>query len=103
MSLPPLPKPQVRELYSDDSRVIVGNDAVSGWQRIELRDTVSLQTAKLRELQSWRVWDGRIEFKLNTGGLPRGLHDMHLVVISGLDADGLDVVQQSIPVRVQVD
>jgi chitodextrinase len=99
----PLPKPQVRELYSDDSRVIVGNDAVSGWERIELRDTVSLQTAKLRELQSWRVWDGRIELTLNTGGLPRGVHDLHLVVISGLDADGLDIVQQSLPIRVQVD
>jgi hypothetical protein len=46
----PLPKPQVRELYSDDSRVIVGTDATSGWQRVELRDKVDLQSATVREL-----------------------------------------------------
>ncbi|KZT14197.1 hypothetical protein A1D30_19550 [Acidovorax sp. GW101-3H11] len=98
-----LPKPQVRELYSDDSRVIVGNDATSGWQRIELRDAVDLQSATVRELQSWTSWNGRVDLTLNTGGLARGVHDLFLVVISGADANGWDVVSHSVPVRVQVD
>lgn len=98
-----LPKPQVRELYSDDSRVIVGNDATSGWQRIELRDAVDLQSAKVRELQSWTSWNGRVDITLNTGGLARGVHDLFLVVISGVDANGWDVVSHSVPLRVQVD
>lgn len=99
----PLPKPQVRELYSDDSRVIIGNDATSGWKRVELRDTVSLQSAKVREVQAWTSWNGRIELSLNTGGLPRGTHDLHLVVVNGVDANGWDVVTHSQPIRVQVD
>ena len=98
-----LPKPQVRELYSDDSRVIVGNDATSGWQRVELRDKVDLASAKVRELQSWSSWSGGIELPLNTGGLPAGVHDLFLVVVSGVDANGWDVVTHSMPVRVRVD
>lgn len=96
------PRPQVRELYSDDSRVIVGGDDTSGWQRVELRDQADLTAATVRELQAWTAWDGRIELTLNTGGLPAGLHDLVLVVISGVDANGLDLVQHSVPVRVQV-
>lgn len=99
----PLPKPQVRELYSDDSRVIVGKDASSGWQRVELRDHPDLKSAKVRELQSWTQWNGRVDLALNTGGLPRGVHDLFLVVVSGVDADGWDVVSHSMPLRVQVD
>jgi hypothetical protein len=99
----PLPKPQVRELYSDDSRVIVGTDATSGWQRVELRDKVDLQSASVRELQSWSSWNGRIELALNTGGLPAGVHDLFLVVVSGVDANGWDIVTHSVPVRVRVD
>ncbi|MBB6557648.1 chitodextrinase [Acidovorax soli] len=99
----PLPKPQVRELYSDDSRVIIGNDASSGWKRVELRDSVALAQAKVREVQSWTIWNGRIELSLNTGGLARGTHDLHLVVIDGVDANGWDVVRHSQPIRVQVD
>lgn len=99
----PLPKPQVRELYSDDSRVIVGNDATSGWQRVELRDTVDLRSATVREVQSFTAWNGRIDLTLNAGGLPRGVHDLFLVVVSGVDADGWDVVSHSMPVRVQID
>lgn len=98
----PLPKPEVRELWSDDSRVIVGNDARAGWQRVELRDAVSLQDAKVRELQSWNIWDGNITLTLNTGGLPPGVHDLFLVVIDGVDAQGWDVVRQSMPIRVVV-
>ena len=70
----PLPKPDVRELWSDDSRVIVGNDDRAGWQRVELRDAVSLQEAQVRELQTWNVWDGNITLNLNTGGLQSGTH-----------------------------
>ncbi|RYH68032.1 MAG: hypothetical protein EON54_03090 [Alcaligenaceae bacterium] len=99
----PLPKPQVRELYSDDSRVAVGNDATSGWQRVELRDTVDLQSASVREIQDWSVWRDKIDLTLNTGGLARGVHDLHLVVISGVDASGWDIVKHSMPIRVQVD
>lgn len=99
----PMPKPQVRELYSDDSRVIVGKDASSGWQRVELRDHPDLKSAKVRELQSWTQWNGRVDLALNTGGLPRGVHDLFLVVVSGVDADGWDVVSHSMPLRVQVD
>ena len=97
----PLPRPQVRELYSDDSRVIVGKDATSGWQRIELRDKVDLQSASVREIQSWTSWNGSIDLTLNTGGLPSGVHDLFLVVVSGVDANGWDVVTHSMPVRVR--
>lgn len=99
----PLPKPQVRELYSDDSRVIIGSDSSSGWKRVELRDAVALKDASVREVQSWTSWNGRIALSLNTGGLPRGEHDLHLVVIDGVDANGWDVVRHSQPIRVRVD
>lgn len=98
----PLPKPDVREVWSDDSRVIVGNDARSGWQRVELRDTVSLRDASVRELQAWTSWDDNITLTLNTGGLPVGTHDLFLVVIDGLDAQGWDVVTHSRAIRVVV-
>ncbi|MFT3734097.1 MAG: hypothetical protein QM776_03590 [Rhodocyclaceae bacterium] len=97
-----LPKPDVRELYSDDSRVIVGQDAVSGWQRVELRDTPSLQTATVRELQTWTVWNESITLKLNTGGLGPGEHDLYLCVIDGVDANGWDIVRHALPLRVVV-
>lgn len=98
----PLPKPDVRELWSDDSRVIVGNDARSGWQRVELRDAVSLRDATVRELQAWTSWDDNITLTLNTGGLPAGTHDLFLVVIDGVDAQGWDVVTHSRAIRVVV-
>lgn len=97
-----LPKPQTREIYSDDSRVIVGNTANTGWKRIELRDHVDLQTATIREIQDWDSWNGSISLHLNTGGLPSGEHDMFLVVIDGVDANGWDIVTQSMPIRVVV-
>lgn len=97
-----MPKPQVREVYSDDSRVIVGNTATSGWKRIELRDSVALEDATLREMQDWTSWDGAIHLRLNAGGLPKGLHDLFLVVIDGIDAGGWDVVTHTMPVRVEV-
>ncbi len=99
----PLPKPQVRELYSDDSQVIVGLDAFSGFRRIELRDTVELNTATIRELQDWTTWNGNIDLHLNTGGIPPGEHDLYLVVVDGVDSDGLDIVSYSQPIHVQVD
>ena len=95
-------KPDVRELWSDDSRVIVGNDARSGWQRVELRDAVSLRDATVRELQAWTNWDNNITLTLNTGGLPAGTHDLYLVVIDGVDAQGWDVVMHSRAIRVVV-
>ena len=98
----PLPKPDVRELWSDDSRVIVGNDARSGWQRVELRDAVSLRDATVRELQAWTSWDNDITLTLNTGGLPAGTLDLFLVVIDGVDAQGWDVVTHSRAIRVVV-
>lgn len=98
-----LPKPQIRELYSDDSRVIVGLDATSGWKRIELRDTIDLRTATIRELQDWTSWNGNIDVKLNTGGIGPGEHDLYLVVIDGVDADGWDIVNYSKPIRIRVD
>ncbi|GAA5165002.1 hypothetical protein GCM10025770_19830 [Viridibacterium curvum] len=97
-----LPKPDVRELYSDDSRVILGQDTVSGWQRVELRDTPSLQTATVRELQTWTVWNDSITLTLNTGGLSAGSHDLYLCVIDGVDANGWDVVRHALPLRVVV-
>ena len=99
----PLPKPEVRELYSDDSRIIVGKGPASGRRRIELRDAVDLQSATVRELQSWTQWDGTITLELNTGGLPPGQHELFLVVIDGVDADGWDHVVSNTPVRVLVD
>lgn len=97
-----LPKPQTREVYSDDSRVIVGNSANMGWKRVELRDTVDLKTATLREIQSWESWNGNISLRLNTGGLSPGQHDLFLVVIDGVDAEGWDVVTASKSIRVVV-
>ena len=97
----PLPKPQKRELYSDDSQVIVGLDARSGWKRVELRDTVALNTATVREMQDWTSWNGKITLRLNTGGLPSGEHDLYLVVIDGIDTDGWDIVAHSQAIRVQ--
>ncbi|MBZ5709741.1 hypothetical protein [Nannocystis pusilla] len=99
----PLPKPEVRELWSDDSRVLVGNTAETGWRRVELRDSVDLAGAALREVQDWVSWDGSITLRLNAGGLPAGEHDLFLVVIGGVDADGWDVVTHSVPIRVGVD
>lgn len=98
----PLPKPQTREVYSDDSRVIVGNVANTGWKRIELRDSVDIKTATIREIQNWDSWNGDIHLHLNTGGLPSGQHDLFLVVIDGVDADGWDMVTSSKPIRVVV-
>ncbi|WP_434427772.1 hypothetical protein [Nannocystis pusilla] len=99
----PLPKPDVRELWSDDSRVIVGNTAETGWRRVELRDSVDLASATLREVQDWVSWDGAISLRLNADGLPAGEHDLFLVVIDGVDVDGWDVVTHSMPIRVGVD
>lgn len=97
-----MPKPQTREVYSDDSRVIVGNSTNMGWKRVELRDTVDLKTATLREIQSWESWNGSISLRINTGGLSPGQHDLFLVVIDGVDAEGWDVVTASKPIRVVV-
>lgn len=98
-----LPKPDTRELYSDDSRVIVGRAAGQGWQRVELRDSIALQAATVRELQDWSAWQGDITLRLNTGGLPPGRHALYLVVIDGVDAQGWDRVIHSAPISVQVD
>lgn len=98
-----LPKPDTREVYSDDSRVIVGRVPGQGWQRVELRDSVDLQTATVRELQDWSEWNGNITLRLNTGGLAPGVHALYLVVIDGVDAQGWDRVIHSEPVTVQVD
>ncbi|WP_148716970.1 hypothetical protein [Chitinolyticbacter meiyuanensis] len=97
------PKPQVRELWSDDSQVIVGNNASARWKRVELRDKPDLANATVRELQDWSRWNGGILLRLNAGGLARGTHNLFLVVIDGVDANGWDVVAYSQPVRVQVD
>lgn len=98
----PLPKPQVRQLWSDDSLVQVGNDDASGWQRLELRDNPDLRLATVREVQNWNRWDSQIGLRLNTGGLPPGEHDLYLVVVDGLDAEGWDVVSAAYPLRVRV-
>ena len=98
----PLPKPEVRELYSDDSRVIVGTSPATGRRRVELRDTSDLQSATLREVQSWTAWNGSITLNLNAGGLPPGTHALFLVVIDGIDAEGWDNVVASQPITVQV-
>lgn len=97
-----LPKPQIRQLWSDDSLVQIGADTSSGWQRLELRDHPDLRQASVRELQNWNRWDDQIGLRLNTGGLPPGEHDLYLVVVDGLDADGWDVVSASYPLRVRV-
>lgn len=99
----PPPKPGVRELWSDDSRVIVANTAETGWKRVELRDSVELASATLREVQDWVSWDGAITLRLNADHLPAGEHDLFLVVIDGVDADGWDVVTHSMPIRLGVD
>lgn len=99
----PLPKPDVRELWSDDSRVLVGNTAETGWRRVELRDSVDLQSATLREVQEWIGWDGAIDLRLNADGLPPGEHDLFLVVIDGVDPEGWDIVTHAMPIRVGVD
>lgn len=98
----PLPKPEVRELYSDDSRVIVGTSPTTGRRRVELRDAVDLKMATLREVQAWTSWNGSITLSLNAGGLPTGTHELFLVVIDGVDADGWDNVVASQPITVQV-
>lgn len=99
-----LPKPQIREIHSDDSQVQIGGDNQAGWQRIELRDSVDLRDAQVRELQDWQQWTSAgIALRLNTGGLPPGLHDLYLVVIDGLDADGWDIVSAAHPIQVRVD
>ena len=93
----------MREVYSDDSRVIVGNAANTGWKRIELRDKASLAEATVRELQTWTSWNGNISLRLNTGGLAQGDHDLYLVVIDGIDANGWDNVVSATPIRVRVE
>lgn len=98
----PLPKPQIRQLWSDDSLVQVGTDSASGWQRVELRDNPDLRLASVREVQDWNRWDSQIGLRLNTGGLPPGEHDLFLVVVDGLDAEGWDVVGAAYPLRVHV-
>lgn len=98
----PLPKPQIRQLWSDDSLVQIGGDTGSGWQRLELRDNPDLRLASVRELQHWNRWDEQIGLRLNTGGLPPGEHNLYLVVIDGLDADGWDVVSAAYPLQVRV-
>lgn len=97
------PRPEVRELYSDDSRIIVGNAPPYGRRRVELRDSPELQSATVRELQSWTHWDGSITLRLNAGGLAPGQHELFLVVVDGVDAEGWDVVVSSTPVTVAVD
>lgn len=77
-------------------------DAQSGWQRIELRDTPDLRLARVRELQHWNRWDSHIGLRLNTGGLSPGEHELCLVVVDGIDADGWDLVSAAYPIRVRV-
>ncbi len=96
------PHPDTRELYSDDSRIIVGTTPETGRRRIELRDAIDLRQATVRELQSWTDWNGSITLNLNAGGLPQGRHDLFLVVIDGVDTDGWDNVVASQPVTVEV-
>lgn len=98
-----LPKPNLRELYSDDSRIIIGNTTNMGWKRVELRDKPALADATLRELQDWSNWNNSISVKLNTGGLPKGQHDLYLVVIDGVDSNGWDNVVDSKSIRVLVE
>lgn len=97
-----LPRPDVRELYSDDSLVLIGENSSTGWRRIELRDHPDLKQATVRELQTWNGWQGDIRLTLNVGGLPAGVHDLYLVVIAGVDQEGWDLVEKSIPIRVRV-
>lgn len=97
-----LPRPDVRELYSDDSQVIVGQAAGMGWKRVELRDQVDLREASVREVQDWDSWNGNITLRLNTGGLPAGRHALYLVVVDGVDAKGWDQVIHSMPLTVDV-
>ncbi len=97
------PRPQVRQVWSDDSLVIVGRAPGDGWQRVELRDAVALQDATMRVPQSWTSWNGSIQLDLNTDGLPPGEHDLYLVVVDGIDAQGWDVVDTAMPIHVQVD
>lgn len=97
-----LPRPDVRELYSDDSLVLIGENSSTGWRRIELRDHPDLKQATVRELQTWNDWQGDIRLTLNVGGLPAGVHDLYLVVIAGVDQEGWDIVEKSIPIRVRV-
>ncbi|WP_159666342.1 hypothetical protein [Andreprevotia sp. IGB-42] len=99
----PLPKPDVRQVYSDDSRILISNDNQPAWKRVELRDSVDLHDATVRELQDWTVWSGGIQVKLNTGGLPKGRHRLYLVVIEGVDANGWDNVVGATPINVSVD
>lgn len=96
------PRPQVRELWSDDSLVQIGLDASSGWQRVELRDAVDLRDAGIRELQGWRIEGGDVVTTLNTGGIAPGEHALYLVMIDGVDADGWDQVLAAHPVLVRV-
>lgn len=96
------PRPDVRELYSDDSRVIVGQAAGMGWKRVELRDQVALRDATVREVQDWDSWNGSITLRLNTGGLAPGRHQLYLVVIDGVDEAGWDHVVHSTPLTVDV-
>jgi hypothetical protein len=103
-----LPHPDVRQLYSDDTRIIVGQDESSGRRRVELRDAVETKDATIRELQTWSSWkagstpdsDATITVPLNVGGLPPGDHAMQLVVIDGVDAEGWDHVVFSLPITV---
>lgn len=97
-----LPKPDLRELYSDDSQVLIGLTEHSGWKRVELRDSLDPKQAKIRELQDWQQWEGAIQLQLNTGGLPSGTQDLYLVVIDGVDEQGWDRILASQPIRVQV-
>ncbi len=96
------PHPDDRQVFSDDSRIIVGTTPETGRRRVELRDAVDLEQATVRELQSWTDWNGSITLDLNAGGLPPGQHELFLVVIDGIDADGWDVVVASEPVTVEV-
>lgn len=85
-------EPQVQDIFRDDHRVVVGDGTGnSGWRRIEISDTNTLTTCTNREIQDWTTWTtNSISFKLNTGGLPKGLQQVYVRTIDGLDGTGMD-------------
>lgn len=98
------PKPTTLETWRDDHCLQAGNSSVDGWERIELRTAVDETNSLHREQQiltSWTIGGG-ISGTINTGGLPKGRHELYLCAITDVNAAGKDVVVYSELVAVVV-
>ncbi len=94
------PSPDGREIWRDDQYLSIGDAA---WTRVELRQFQDEALFGHRELQDLDEWGaGFADGRLNTGGIPVGVHDLKLCFIDGVDSNGKDQIVLAYDVQIEV-